>query len=120
MTPAMTFPQPKLPTFNGDVVEYKTFIMAFDARVAAKTTSHSDKFYYLQQQLEGEPKELIGGCLHLTPEEGYKEARRLLDKEYGDTYKISVAYTREIQRWPPIKFEDGAALKRFSFFLTKC
>lgn len=58
---------------------------------------------------------MIEGCLHLPP-----EARKLLDKEYGDPYKVSVAYTAQLQRWPPVKHDDATALKRLSLFLIKC
>ena len=116
---AMTLPQPEVPTFRGDPINYKTFIMAFTARVESKITSNADRLYYLEQHVQGEPKELIGGCLHLDPEEGYKEARRLLEKEYGDPYKISIAFVNKALSWTPVK-NDAAALKRFSFFLTKC
>ena len=92
---AMTLPQPEVPKFKGDPMEYKTFIMAFDARVQSKVISSADRLYYLDQHLTGEPKELVSGCLHIEPDEGYQEARKLLEKEYGDTYKISTAYMAE-------------------------
>ena len=76
--------------------------------------------YYLDQHLTGEPKDLIGGCLHLEPDVGYKEARRLLDKEYGDPYKVFNAFIQRLSNWPVIKCDDGPSLKRFSLFLTKC
>ena len=84
----MTLPQLEMPSFKGDSIEYKTFIMAFTAHVESKTSSNADRLYYLDQHIEGEPRKLIGGCLHLDPEEGYKEARRLLEKEYGDPYNM--------------------------------
>ena len=120
MATAMRLPQPKVPTFKGDVIEYKAFIMAFDSRIKSKTTSNADRLYYLHQHLIGEPKDLIEGCLHLDSDEGYTEARRLLEKEYGDPYKISVAYTNQLSKWPPVKYDDAAALKRLSLFLVKC
>ena len=89
---AMTLPQPEVPTFKGDSIDYKTFIMAFTARVESKTTNSADRLYYLDQHIQGEPNELIGGYLHLDPEEGYKEARRLLDKEYVSHTAYSVRY----------------------------
>ena len=58
--------------------------------------------------------------MHLDPEEGYKEARRLLEKEHGDPYKISIAFVNKALSWASIKYDDAASLKRFSFFLTKC
>ena len=75
---------------------------------------------FTTQHLEGEPRDLIEGCLHMDPEEGYSEARQLLQKEYGDPYKISTVYINKILRWAPIKLEDNQGLKRLSIFLTKC
>jgi len=50
-----------------------------------------------------EPKDLIGGCLHLELDVGYKEVRRLLDKEYSDPYKESHAFIQRLSNWPVIK-----------------
>jgi len=56
-------------------MEFKTFLMAFDARVQSRVINSADRLYYLDQHLVGEPKELVSGCLHIEPDEGYKEAR---------------------------------------------
>ena len=84
------------------------------------TESNSDKLYYLDQYLTGEPKDLIGGCMFIDPEEGYTTARKLLDKEYGNSYKISVAFMSKLLFWPKIVEGDACGLKQFSFYLTKC
>ena len=49
--------------------------MAFKARIESRTFNTADclYMYYLEQHLEGEPQELIRGCLHMDPSEGYKE-----------------------------------------------
>ena len=120
ITSAMSLPMPEVPKFNGDPIEYNTFSLAFQARIASRSTSNADRLYYLQQHLEGEPRDLIGGCLHMTPDDGYAEAWTLLNAEYGDTYKISMAYLKMVMEWNPIPHDDSAALKHFSFFLIKC
>ena len=117
---AVTLPQPEVPRFSGNPMQYKTFIMAFDARIQSRVTCNADRLYYLDQHLLGEPKDLISGCLHIEPDEGYVEARRLLEKEFGDPYKISNAFMQKLSNWPIIKYDDGPGLKRFSFFLIKC
>ena len=89
---ALTLLQPEVPKFSGDPAKYKTFIIPFDARIQARVGNDADRLYHLDQHLTGEPKDLIGGCLHLEPSVGYKEARRLLDKEYGDPCKVSNAF----------------------------
>lgn len=52
----------------------------------------------------------------MDPAEGYKEARRLLEKEYGDPFKVSMAYENKALKWSPIQSEDAPALNvsRFS------
>ena len=117
---AMTLPQPEVHKFKGDPIKYKygTFIMAFNVPIESGTSNAADRLYYLEQHLEGEPRELIGGCLHMDPSVGYKEARKLLEKEYGDPFKVLMAYVTKVLKWSPI--EDAPALKRFSLFLVKC
>ena len=69
---------------------------------------------YLEQHLEGKPKELIKGCRHMEPSSGYIESKRLLEEKYGDPYKVSNVYlTRVIGRflslttnWPILKSDD--------------
>ena len=116
---AMTLSQPEVPTFAGDLLEYQQFIMAFKARIESKT-HFSNCLFYLNQYLQGEAKELISGCLYADPIEGYIEAKRLLNEEYGDSYKISTAYMNKVLGWPAIKFDDAHGLKLFSFFLKRC
>ena len=102
-------------------MKYKTFVMSFDARIQHRVTNSADRLYYLNQHMDGEPKGLTEGCLHMNQsDEGYIEARRLLNKEYRDPYKISMAYVQKILDWTPIKFDESKVLKSLSFFLIKC
>lgn len=116
---AMSLPKPEVPKFKGEPMNYNSFIKAFDARIESKTSNYADCLYYLNQHLLGEPKELIGGCLYMEPEQGYVEARNLLAQEYGDSYKISTAYVNKVLGWSTIKYDDEVGLKRFSLFLKK-
>ena len=68
---AVTLRQPEEPKFSGDLMKYKTF----DARIQSRVASDADRLNYLDQHLTGDPKDLIGGCLHIEPDEGYAEAR---------------------------------------------
>ena len=120
LTAAMTLPQPTITKFKGDPIEYMTFVMAFDARIRSKATTSTDLLYYLNQHLDGKPADLIQGCLQMDSDTGYAEAKRLLQKEYGDPYKISTAYLNKILMWAPIRYDDSQGLKRLLMFLTKC
>ncbi len=117
---AVTLPQPDVPKFSCNPVEYHTFIMAFDTRISTRTSSNTDRLYYLNQYLLGEAKDAISGCLHMNLTVGYPEARRILDQEFGDGYKISSAYLNQIMSWTVIKDDDTINLRRFAVFLRKC
>jgi len=120
MATAMMLPQPEVPKFNGDPMDYMTFAMAFDSRIAPHLKNDADKLYYLDQQLTGTAKDLVGGCLYMDASDGYKEARRILKKEYGDPYKVATAFVGKVQTWPSIKPDDSDNLKKFVVYLTKC
>ena len=119
-TLTLTLPQPEVPTFSGDPIEYWGFIRAFQNLIESKTTSESARLYYLAQYTSGEVHELVSSCLSMKPEEGYQEARNLLKKRYGQSYRIATAYVNKLTKGPPIKAEDGSALRCFSILLTSC
>ena len=120
ITAAMTLPQPEVPKFKGDPIEYKMFTRAFDARIESRAVNGADRLYYLDQHLQGEPKDIISGCMYMDHERGYREARRLLEKEYGDPYKVASSYLKKVLQWQNVKHDDAHGLKLFSIFLGKC
>ncbi len=82
------------------------FVTAFDA----------DNLMHLM----GEPKDLIAGYFHLESENGHKHARDLLEKEYGDPYRVSMAYLSRLHDWPSVKTDDCVALRKLSPYLATC
>lgn len=92
----------------------------FKTLIESKTTSESARLYYLVQYTSGEVRELVSSCLSMRPEEGYQEARSLLKKLYGQSYRIATAYVNKLTNGQPIKAEDSSALRRFSVLLTGC
>ena len=97
MMTALFLPTKEIPKFRSDHLEFTRFISAFNTRISSCVSSYSGKLYYLEQQLEGEPKDLIGGCLFMEPEDGYNEARSLLKCKYGDSVKIAMAYVNKVR-----------------------
>ena len=53
-------------------------------------------------------------------EEGYTEARRLLQEHYGQNYKIAAAHIKRLVDGQTIRIDDGPALQQFSIQLTCC
>ena len=101
-------------------MEYRSFVRAFESLIESRTFNNTDRLYYLEQFTAGDVKELVISCHHLPSDVGYDEARRLLEKKFGDEYRIASAYETKALNWPNIKAEDGVALNRFSVFLTGC
>ncbi|KAJ8413977.1 hypothetical protein AAFF_G00065750 [Aldrovandia affinis] len=85
-------PTKDIPVFRGDALQYKSFIRAFEHSIEQKTDNDQDKLYFLEQFTNGEPQELVRSCVHMQPSRGYKEAKRLLHKHYGDELRIASAY----------------------------
>ncbi|XP_068224461.1 uncharacterized protein, partial [Palaemon carinicauda] len=104
---ALALPAPQVPKFTGDLLEYSDFILAFDTRISSRTASSSDRLYYLLQHTDGEPKDLISSCIYMQADQGYSRARQLLQQEYGDPYKVSLAYLKQLNEWKPIKPDEG-------------
>ncbi len=119
-TLALTLPQPQMPVFSGDPIDYCNFERAFESLIETKTSSENARLYYLIQYTSGEVQELMRSCLSMPPEKGYKTARQLLKSRYGQNYKIAVACITKVIDGPPIKAEDGPALERYSVLLTSC
>ena len=117
---ALTLPQPEVPTFTGNPMEYWKFIRAFENLIENKTSSHSARLYYLVQYTSGEVKELVRSCLARREDVGYLEAKNLLKKRYGQSYRIANAFVEKLAKGPAIKAEDGDALRRFSNLLSSC
>ncbi len=107
---ALSLPQRQVPVFSGEVSEYRNFAAAFDSRVHSQPISSSDKLYYLNQHLS-EARELIECCLFMHADDGYKRAREILDREFGDPYKVSMIYLKQVQEWQAIKPNDAQGLK---------
>lgn len=111
-TAVLSLPQPEVPIFRGQPIEY---YYAFENLIKSKTDSSSARLYTAR-----DVQELMHSCLAMSPEEGYREARRLLKEKYDQNYKTAAAYVDRLTNGPPIRSEDRSALQKFSVLLTSC
>jgi predicted Zn-dependent protease len=100
-------------------MEYPAFITAFDTLVESKVKDPTELLYYLAQFTTGKAKEVIKGCFQRKSESSYTEARALLKKHFGDSFKIANAYVTKLSGWPSIKPNDGAKLQEFAIMLQQ-
>ena len=65
-------PQPRVPIFDGNPVDYRSFIRAFESLLESRTCRSTERLYYLEQYTTGDVKELIKSCHHMPPDVGHK------------------------------------------------
>ena len=113
-------PQSQIQRFRGDPLEYKGFIRAFESRIAGRTEDSAERLHFLDQYTEGRPNNIVRSYMHIDPAKGYAEARKALERKYGDDYKISKAYVETLLTWPAIRVTDISGLEDFSIKLRSC
>ena len=98
-----SLPEPRVPIFDGNPLEYGPFTRAFENITASETSNSSERLYYFEQFTSGVVKDLVRSCHYLPSERGYKEARRLMKKKFDDDYRIAAAYENKTLNWPEVK-----------------
>lgn len=116
----LSLPPRDIPTFDGDPLEYRAFIRAFEHGVEAKATSTADCLYFLEQYTKGQPRELVKSCQHMPSDRGYQRAKTLLQDRFGNEQRIATAYMDKALGWSSLKPEDVKALRAFALFLRVC
>ncbi|XP_059092249.1 uncharacterized protein LOC131887635 [Tigriopus californicus] len=105
---------------GSDPISYKSFIQSFDQLIATRTSSNAEKLHYLEKYTNGNAKDLVRSCFNLNPEEGYREARRLLHQKFGNEFLVCNGYLERLRNWPSITIENRQGLEELSIFLLSC
>ena len=78
------------------------------------------KLSYLIQYCTGEARTLIEDCVMMDPDEGFAEAKRLLQKEYGKPYEIARSFIDSLTRGPAIANTDYDGIIGLAREMKKC
>ncbi|KAK0135606.1 Proteoglycan 4 [Merluccius polli] len=113
-------PPREVPCFEGDPLQFRSFVRAFVHCVERNTRNKGDCLYFLEKYTKGQPKDLVRSCQHMAPDRGYERAKYLLEQHFGDEYKISAAYMEKVLSWSLVKTEDIKSLQAYSLFLREC
>ena len=108
-----------LDIFSGDPLEYEYFKATFREVVENTIDDQKGKLTRLIQYTSGEAKNLIKHLIHASGN-GYDQAIKILDDEYGDVHTVTNSYLKELRLWPAIRSNDTVAFKNFHQFLVKC
>ena len=116
-----SLPAPDLKPFNGDPLDYLTFIRNFEYVVESKTEDPARKLELLLKYTKGEAHELIQECPHIQPSErAFQTAKYMLQKDYGQQSSIINAYMQKAKVWEQIRNGDGQGLRKYAIFLNNC
>ena len=113
-------PKVEIEPFSGDPLEYSYFMENFKDVVENLIDNPKQRLVRLLKYTQGDAKELIKHCVHEDQENCYKEALRLLEKDYGDPLRMACAYLEKLKNWPHVKANDVVALKGLYRFLLRC
>lgn len=116
----LRLPVVEVKKFGGEVTEFAHFLRSFDLKIGSKVHDAQEKLYYLEQHMVqgSKPHHIVASCLYL--ENGYEEARRLLQKRYGQHGTLAASFLDKIQEQKQIRSDDSEALDRFAILLASC
>ena len=92
--------------FNSNPINYHYFIFIFKEVIESKTDDPQGCLARLIKYTKGEAKEIIKHCIQHPPKLEYQNALILLEKQYGDPFRIMSSYRKEIKLWPEITAGD--------------
>ena len=112
-------PPIQVPVFDGDPLQFRSFIKAFEQGIESKTDDMQVKLYYLEQFTSGQPRKLVQSCMHMSPQTAFGEAKKQLEWNFGSKVKVTAAFLNKALDWPALKADDGVgvALRSYTFFL---
>ena len=106
--------------FDGNPLHYNYFRSMFCEVVEKKIADPQGRLTRLIKLTTGEVRELIKPFIHDNPEYGYENAMKLLERQYGNPFKLLACYRNEIKWMTKIKPGDAAAYRRLFNLLIKC
>ena len=92
----------------------------FQEVMEKKIADSQERLTRLIKLIPGEVRQLVKPFIHDNPKYGYGNAMKLLERQYGNPFKLLAYYRNEIKRMTKIKLGDESAFRRLFNFLIKC
>ena len=112
---SLQLPKVELGKFDGDIIEYPSFIRRFKLAVEEVTQDSQRRLDILQSVCEGEAGSLIRDCIFIEPaQEGYDKARKLLEQRYGNPFVVTQRHMEKLSNFKNITAGETEKLQQFS------
>ena len=97
---AIQLPSVQIPQFDGNPLQYYSFVRLFESTVERDTVNSSSRLARLMQYCTGKAKHVISGCTTTDPGVDYLRAKTLLKQRFGDEYTIYEAWINKVTGGP--------------------
>lgn len=103
MLEAINLPKLELCTYDGDPLQYHSFITAFEEMVGVTSASPASKLTRLVKSTSGEAHNAIKSCLIIGGKVGYDLAMKTLKERFGSDVVISQAVITMLRDGKPVR-----------------
>ena len=82
--------------FDGNPLHYHTVMRCFEETVEKHIHCHASRLTRLINLCTGEAAHVLRGCTTMPTEDGYRNAKDLLHARFGDQYRITNLWIRQL------------------------
>ncbi|CAH8818888.1 unnamed protein product [Schistosoma curassoni] len=113
-------PKVELSYFDGEPRGYWKFIRQFETYVASRVTDDSQRLLYLIHYCKGKAKTAIEGCVMMEASSGYKRAREILKRFFGQSHVIARETLEDLFSAVNFEYIDGDQLSNLAIKMENC
>ena len=113
-------PKRELMSFDGDPKGYPRFIKGFEVNVERRVKDYDERLTFLIQYCRGAAKEAIENCIMLPPEQGYREVKDILRKNFGQKHIVVRAFIDKVIKGPQIRASKPDKLSQLARDMRNC
>lgn len=106
--------------FDGNPLKYTVWKLQFQSLIESPQIKKSDRLSILTKYLKEKALSVVQHLLYVKDDSSFDRAMSLLDRRFGDSYKISEAFRSKLEHWTDIKAYDNDALYELSDFVQQC
>ncbi|KAH9584424.1 hypothetical protein MS3_00006031 [Schistosoma haematobium] len=110
----------ELSYFDREPRGYWKFIRQFETYVASRVTDVSQRLLYLIHNCKGKAKTAIEGCVMMEASSGYKRARKILKRLFGQSHVIARETLEDLFSAVNFEYIDGDQLSNLAIKMENC
>ena len=107
--------------FAGDPLDYHCFITDFDDNISSCVKDPMTKLTYIISHCIGQAYEAIQSTIIICPpEKAFQTARKILEEQFGQQYKVVAAHMKVLKDGPRIREGDADSLYKLATQMRNC